>query len=238
VKLLRPDLHLLTGCYAVDALTGPELADFERHLERCSSCATEVRGLRAAAARLAMAAAVQPPPAMEERVLSAATRVRQLPPTVSGKPRSHYTRQIVASVSVAAAVSLGAWHVVTQHQLDDAQARNRAIAAVLGSPGARIESIPTIAGGSLTAVIAAGQRQAVVTAAGMPSPPPGKVYQVWLINASGASSAGLLPAAEAGRPASLLADGISPGDEIGVTVEPAGGTTHPTTTPLALITGA
>jgi hypothetical protein len=238
VKLLRPDMHLLTGCYAVDALAGPELADFERHLEHCSSCATEVRGLRAAAARLAMAVAVEPPQAMQERVLSAATRTRQLPPPVSGKARQHYVRQIVASASVAAAVSLGAWHVVTQHQLDDARARDRSIAAVLGSPGARIESIRTTAGGNLIAVIAAGQRQAVVTAVGMPSPPAGKVYQVWLINAAGARSAGLMPAAQAGRTEPLLADGISPGDEIGVTVEPAGGTTHPTTTPLAVITGA
>ena len=135
MKLLRPDMHLLTGCYAVDALTGQELADFERHLERCSSCATEARSLRAAAARLAMAAAVQPPSAMEARVLSAATRTRQLPPAVTGKSRVHYMRQVVASVSVAAAVSLGAWYAVTQHQLDDAQSRNRAIAAVIGTLG-------------------------------------------------------------------------------------------------------
>jgi Anti-sigma-K factor rskA len=238
VKLLRPDLHLLTGCYAVDALTGPELADFERHLDRCASCAIEVRGLQAAAARLAMAVSCEPPAAMQERVLSAATRIRQLPPVVSGKTRVHYMRRVVASVSVAAAVSLGAWHVVTQRQLDDTQARNRAIAAVLGSPGARIESMRTTAGGSLTAVIAAGQRQAVVSTAGMPSPPAGKVYQVWVISSAGARSAGLLPAATAGRTEPLLADGISPGDQIGITVEPAGGTTHPTTTPLAVIAGA
>jgi anti-sigma-K factor RskA len=72
----------------------------------------------------------------------------------------------------------------------------------------------------------------------MPSPPAGKVYQVWVISSAGARSAGLLPAATAGRTEPLLADGISPGDQIGITVEPAGGTTHPTTTPLAVIAGA
>ena len=46
------DLHLLTGAYAVDALTGAELAKFEKHLDQCCSCAEEVRSLRETAARI------------------------------------------------------------------------------------------------------------------------------------------------------------------------------------------
>ena len=38
------ELHLLTGVYAVDALTGAELDEFEKHLQRCTSCTEEVRG--------------------------------------------------------------------------------------------------------------------------------------------------------------------------------------------------
>ena len=76
----RHELHLLTGSYALDALTDDEQADFEKHLARCPSCAEEVRGLREAAARLAMATAVTPPPEMRSRVLTAAPRTRQLPP--------------------------------------------------------------------------------------------------------------------------------------------------------------
>ena len=49
----RHELHLLTGSYALDALTGDEQADFEEHLDRCPACAEEVRGLRETAARLA-----------------------------------------------------------------------------------------------------------------------------------------------------------------------------------------
>ena len=75
------DLHLLTGAYAVDALTGDELDEFETHLEQCPSCADEVRGLRETAARLGLATAIAPPPWMREQVLDAANRVRQLPPS-------------------------------------------------------------------------------------------------------------------------------------------------------------
>ena len=77
---LRSDLHTLTGVYALDALdTGAELARFERHLSRCQSCATEVRGFREAATRLGLAAASQPPPEMRARVMSAVARTRQIP---------------------------------------------------------------------------------------------------------------------------------------------------------------
>ena len=49
------ELHLLTGAYAADAVTGAELAEFEKHLEELRGPARkEVRGLRETAARLAV----------------------------------------------------------------------------------------------------------------------------------------------------------------------------------------
>jgi anti-sigma factor RsiW len=105
------DLHLLTGVYAVDALTDAEVAEFEKHLARCASCAEEARGLRETAARLAMATAVAPPPWMCEQVLAAAARTRQLPPPgrkllpfgmrQHGRWRLTLPRLAVATVSLA-----------------------------------------------------------------------------------------------------------------------------------------
>jgi anti-sigma factor RsiW len=74
----RADPHVLTGSYTLDALSEPERKDFERHLRRCRSCEAEVRGLRETAARLALANALRPPPGMQERVLAASDRTRQL----------------------------------------------------------------------------------------------------------------------------------------------------------------
>ena len=88
VKILADDLHVLTGSYALDALPGPERAEFERHLQHCPSCDAEVRGLRETAARLAMARALPAPPGMEQRVLAAAYWTRQLPPLPGDRLRA------------------------------------------------------------------------------------------------------------------------------------------------------
>jgi anti-sigma-K factor RskA len=80
------------------------------------------------------------------------------------------------------------------------------------------------------------QREAVITAAGMTALPGSKVYQLWVITPAGAArSAGLLPASPAGSTPPVLAAGILPGDRLGITVEPAGGTAQPTTVPVVLM---
>jgi hypothetical protein len=86
VKLVRDEWHVLTGSYAVDALTDPEREGFERHLHHCVSCDAEVRGLRETAARLAMARSLRPPPGLQDRVLAATYRTRQLPPPAGDRP--------------------------------------------------------------------------------------------------------------------------------------------------------
>ena len=80
---MRDDLHALSGSYVLDALTEPERDSFERHLQHCSQCEDEVRGLRETAARLGLAKTLDPPPQLRPRVLAAAYRTRQLPPPVS-----------------------------------------------------------------------------------------------------------------------------------------------------------
>jgi anti-sigma factor RsiW len=250
VRLRRDDLHVLTGSYALDALPDAECEEFERHLRRCTSCDAEVRGLREAAARLAMAAAVQPPAELQLRVLSAAGRIRQLPPPDgdarrrvprlrTGRPRHGRLgwpprlAAAVAAAAVAAAASLGVAQVITQRQLASARASQAAIVAVLTAPDARIQAMRTSVGGTVTAVVSARQHAAVLTAAGLPPPPSDRVYQVWVMHGTGARSEGLF--SRAGRNGPLLASGLRPGDRIGITVEPAGGTARPTTPPVVVM---
>jgi hypothetical protein len=247
VKALRDDLHVLTGSYALDALDGPEREEFERHLQHCPSCDAEIGGLRETAARIAMAGAVAPPTRMERRVLAATYRTRQLPP-LPGPTREHRRAQVArlsagrqgrvpgrvaafaAAASVAAAVALGVTQVATQHELQSARTSSAAITRVVTAPDARIETRGTSAGGSVSVVASAALREAVVTTTGLVSPPAGRVYQVWVMSPSGARSAGLLA-----RARTLLASAVVPGDRIGITVEPAGGTSRPTTTPVAVL---
>jgi anti-sigma-K factor RskA len=242
----RDGLHVLTGSYAVHALEHRERQAFERHLQCCDSCEAEVRAFRETAARLAVARSLRPPAGMEQRVLAATYRTRQLAPPLAkergarwrpaaGRYRARMPRLAVAvaAASVAAALALGGMQVVTQHRLDTVRASGAAIARILGASDARIETTATARGGTVIIVISGSQRAAVVSTTGMPVLPGSRVYQLWVIDASGARSAGLLP--PVGQAGPVLASGVLPGDRIGITVEPSGGTSRPTTTPIVII---
>ena len=130
-------------------------------------------------------------------------------------------------------MGLGVTQVDTQHQLQSAQASNAAITRVVQAPDARLETMRTSAGGTVTVVFSGQQRAAVVTTTGMTSLPAGRVYQLWVMSPAGARSAGLLT--QPGQTNQVLASGVRPGDRIGITVEPAGGTSRPTTTPVVAV---
>ena len=240
------DLHLLTGAYAIDALTGDELDDFEQHLKQCPSCAEEVSGLRETAARLGLAAAIAPPPSMRAQVLDATNRVRQLPPsgvrliTADGPRRRRrlsrrLPRPIAVAAMAAAIIVLAVLQVGTRHQLQQAQSTNQTIASVLSASDARIQLGSSTVGGTVTAVVSKHDREAVITASGMPTPSDARVYQLWVMRGTSARSVGLLPGSSAGATAPVLADDVQPGDQLAITIEPAGGTRQPTTNPIVEI---
>jgi anti-sigma-K factor RskA len=241
----RHDLHGLSGVYALDALTGLELDQFEHHLHRCPPCENEVRGFRETATRLAQAVAASPPLALRERVLTAASVTRQLPPEVREMPRARLRLApspwlprlavAVAAAAVAAAVALGVVQSSTRQQLSQAQAENRSVAAVLAAPDARLAVRRTTDGGRATVVASQSRHALIISTAGLPALSGGKVYELWFVAGQTARRAGLLPAPAAGRTAPLLASGLEPGDAVALTVEPPGGTSHPTTTPIVSV---
>lgn len=244
MRLLRHDLHILTGAYALNAVDGPERDRFEHHLRRCRPCGNEVRGLAETATSLAMAVAMTPPPRLKGRVMAAAAVTRQVAPPVDRRHLRRAARSpwvpglatAVAAVSVAVAVALGVIQASTQHRLDSAREQNQAIAAVLAAPDARIVTQATSAGGTASVVVSRAERKIVFTSAGLPPLAGGKVYELWLIGPPRVRSAGLLPLPSAGKTAPVLASGLVAGDKVGMTVEPAGGTSLPTTTPILLMT--
>ena len=259
VKVMRDDLHVLSGSYVLDALGEPERDSFERHLQDCPPCQDEVRGLRETAARLGLAKTLDPPPQLRPRVLAAAYRTRQFPPLAGERigPERHRARvtwlfaerparrhaqrrprvprlaAALAAACLVVVVALGITQVMTRHQLDGARTASAAISRVVTAPDARIETDRTGAGGTVTVVVSSDQQAAVVSARGMRSLPPAQTYQLWVIGPHGARSAGLLSGT--GRAGPVLASGVEPGDRIGITVEPAGGTSSPTTTPVIAV---
>ena len=244
MRLGRPEPHPLTGAYALDSLTGPELDRFERHLPRCPACDHEVRDFRETAARLAVAVAATPPAPFRPRVLRAVSASRQEPPLTPGVarrwrpavPAARWLAAAVAAVAIVAAVALGIVQSVTQHQLNRAQAQIHSAAAVLAAPDARLTVRATTAGGTATVVSSQSRHAMVITTAGLPALGGGRVYEVWFMAPGRIQRAGLLPQPAAGRTSPVLATGLAAGDRIGLTVEPSGGTRQPTTTPILVMT--
>jgi hypothetical protein len=147
MRFFRQDLHALAGAYALDALESPsEIARFNRHLSRCQSCASEIRGFREVATAMAFAATTEAPAEMRERVMTAVARTRQLPPEIRTHARPRRTRGsapwspwlsgAVATAAIAVAVGFGFIQAHTQDQLNQARAQSHALAAAQ----ARVES--------------------------------------------------------------------------------------------------
>lgn len=239
---------MLTGAYALDAVEEPERERFTGHLRRCRPCDDEVRGLADTATALAFAVAAPPPADLRSRVLAGSAVIRQVHPaaqTRHGLAASRVPRLAalrfprlatgVAVACLAVAVVLGVFAVSAQHKLDAAQAQNHAIAAVLTAPDAKIASQATTEGGTAAVVFSRSERQMVITTSGLPALPASEVYQLWLMGPPEVRSAGLLPRPSAGRTAPLLASGLQAGDQMGMTVEPAGGTRSPTTKPMLVM---
>jgi anti-sigma-K factor RskA len=250
----RTNLHALAAVYALDALDdGAEQRRFTRHLRHCQACAEEVRGFRDVAAALAFAAATEPPPELREQVMAAVARTRQLPPVTSRRrlpdwltwtPQSVWLPRLAtatAAVAIAAVVALSVALSGTTQQLNSARAQGQAIAAVLAAPDVRTVTGPVSTGGTTTVLVSAGKRELVVSTSGLAALPTGKTYQLWLIGPSSTQAtavrpAGLLPPAVSGLATPpVLASGLVAGDKLGMTVEPAGGSNQPTTTPILLL---
>jgi anti-sigma-K factor RskA len=249
----RRSEHDLAGAFALDALDERERRRFTRHLRRCPDCASEVRQFQEVAAGLAFAASAEPPPELHERVMVAVARTGQLPPQVTFRrrladrlPRVPSVGWIPRLAAVTAAAAIAAIVVLsfvlagTRQQLNSARAQSQAIAAVLAAPDVRTVTGSVTTGGVATVLLSAGRRELVVSTSGLATVQADKTYELWLIGpsatkASAIRSAGLLPAAVAGRTTPVLASGLIAGDKLGLTVEPAGGSSQPTTTPILLL---
>ncbi|MFD4242181.1 anti-sigma factor [Streptomyces sp. NPDC058525] len=240
------DVHVLAAAYALNALDPGEREEFAAHLAGCEACRDDVADFQATAARLAAAAAQAPPASMRQRTMAAADGVRQLPPLVlAATPvafRGTLRRRalpVALAASLAAAASfagLAVWQNQENRQLEQrarqSEQRLDAVSTVLAAPDAR--SVHGRAGnGAFTSVVASDrQNRAVFTATGLPTPAAGKTYQLWLDHDGTMRPAGFIR-----QDGTVLIDGdTADAGAVGLTLEPAGGSPQPTTTPLLLMT--
>lgn len=133
------------------------------------------------------------------------------------------TRRWLVGVAAAAAIALGG--VGVGAYLAD---QNDPVNQVVRAGDLREASVNVQGGGKATVLISASEDAAVVKMSGVPAPPAGKVYQMWLIPKDGSApvSQGLMDEQALSKPA--VVQGIHSAASLGITVEPAGGSKSPT----------
>ncbi|MFE9423720.1 anti-sigma factor domain-containing protein [Kitasatospora sp. NPDC006697] len=236
----------MTGAYAAHALDEPEREAFERHLLLCEACAVEVAEFQDTLARLGAAETVVPPTALKARVLAQAATTRQLPPLSTpgeaiagrGGGRRRAWSRLALAACVAAATGLGGIAVQQYQRAEHAsvraeqlQTQQAQLTALLAAPDARTATARTGAGTG-TVVWSQHLGQAGFLADGLPALASGTTYELWFDDAGTMRPGGLLAASSG----TVLLDGkIKDAAGIGVTVEPAGGSQHPSGRPLLLL---
>jgi anti-sigma-K factor RskA len=235
------EIHALSGAYAVDALDDHERVEFEQHLAVCAECRAEVASFRETSALLAGAETETPPESLRAGVLSAISQVRPLPPETPSLPeridpagdtrvavvRRRRLPQLLAAAAAIVLLAVGAltWHP-WQHD------RPTVADQVLNASDAMRISEKLPGGGELILVRSPSLGRAVLMGRDVPSAGDGKTYQMWFKQPGAAmTSAGLMP--DADQPTLLRGDAAT-AVAAAVSVEPAGGSEHPTTEPVAV----
>lgn len=239
--------HALSGAYAVDALDAEERARFEAHLRECRDCQEEVASLQEAAALLGTDP-VEPPASVRDAVLAGIQSIRPLPPIVQEAApvdeladrrarRGLVHRLTRTPLLVAAAVVLllavGAGFLRPWAGDDTRNEPPTAADRVLAAADATEVAKDFPDGSKATLVVSRSQGKAVIRTRHMALPPSGKTYQLWLQSPAGEMvPAGLMP--EEADTTYVLDGDASKATGVGITVEPDGGSDHPTSQPIAL----
>ncbi|MEU4266834.1 anti-sigma factor [Streptomyces sp. NPDC026092] len=244
------DPHLNAAAYALHALPPVEAAAFEKHLAGCEACRRDVAEFEETAARLVVSDTAPVPEELRARVMELVSHTPQDRPHHITRPhakaRGQRALRLALAASLAAAAALGSIAVWQHSEAEDARARadraqqqartaSAAFAEVLTAPDATVHTGTLADGADAAVVVSRQQAQAAFTARDLPALPSDKVYELWYAAEAGdLRPAGLLD--NTGDRATRILDGpLGNAVAVGITVEPAGGSTQPTTEPLGII---
>ncbi len=228
------ELLALATPYALHALDESERAEVERRVadappEIAGAFHNEVRGVRETMAVLSAATAVEPPATLRERVLGTAATERGLPSVAPlPTPRTVNWRNVGLAAAAVVVIGLGAVGVGFALRPGPTTAEQ-----VFAAPDVQTVSGNIPVGGKATLVFSHDKHAGVLVMNDVPPPAPGTVYQMWLLGADGAHSAGTMSASNIAPSTTAVLPDIGNSKALAFTVEPGNGSTRPTTTPFA-----
>jgi anti-sigma-K factor RskA len=207
------ELQDLIPAHALDALEADDARLLEEHLETCEECRRELDEMLETTALLAFATDhVEPPASLRAQILDAVAE----PTPARSRPR---LRLAFLRGAFAGALAVAAIALVIGIALHESSS---------GSPSA---SVYLLAGKVQGAVVRSGSSSKLVLM-NLKAPAAGHTYEAWLIG----SDKKPVPAGTFTSGTSFVYDlkgNSSKTQTVAITVEPAGGSPAPTTTPIA-----
>jgi anti-sigma-K factor RskA len=223
--------------YALHALPEAEQRQLEARIAADGAAEEfydEVRAVRETMAAVSAAAAATPPSELRGRVLSAVAddgrvlsavaddTVRTLPGAQPARPRR------TAWLSAAAALLIGLGALGVGLSLRPPAPQPSTAQQVFSASDVHTVSGAIPAGGTATVVFSRDRNAGVLVMNDVPPPGPGTVYQMWLVSADGATSAGTMDADAVAPSTTAVLNDLGNSTKLAFTVEPASGSTQPT----------
>lgn len=251
--------------YALDALSGEERANLEKHLETCSSCRLELEQLRGDGAMLALSTLGPRPPARARQRLLDAVAKEAANSTAHGARRNEGTimagrrswwgwlgwAATVAVIVFASSLwkenlglrqSLASVSMRVEATTKDLADMRRIVAPIMAPEAQRITlvAVKTPVQPQGKAFYLRDRSSLVFVASNMPALPPQKAYELWLIPAQGTPIPAGVFKPDAHGSATVVNPPLPAGAEakaFAITVENEGGASAPTSPVLMMGTG-
>jgi anti-sigma-K factor RskA len=223
------------GPWVIGALDDADSRTYATHLETCGECQAEVAMLQPVADVLPMAAPQEvPPPELKDRIMAIveaeASLLRAAGPEADRPPAPRERKGFLGWLGRLSPVPVAALATVLI-------ALGVAGGVLLSNGG---DDVTTHQGfgpkGTQVALHVSGDdHPSELDLHGMPAAPAGRIYQVWLVTGKSRPrpTRTLFSVPADGRARVEISEPLKGTDQVLVTAEPPGGSTRPTSTPLA-----
>jgi anti-sigma-K factor RskA len=235
------ELKQLLAAYALGAVSAEEAERVRAHLSACDDCRVEANALAETAASLSLAVEPEPlPEGFVERVMArvavpdspqpepqAAAGFAAVPDAARARRPTRARPRLVHVLAYAAlAIGIVVLAVNLWTLQRESQRERRLLYAIV-----RYEGMWLRGEGDAAGRMVGTKDGGLFVASGLPRPPSGHTYQLWLIDAAGPRSGGTFEASN-GVSVVRTDESLEDVQGVAVTVEPVGGSRSPTSDPV------